>query len=39
MIKFEDVTKENMKGHNPNWPEIPNNPYRMLIIVGSVNNQ
>ena len=21
--------------HNPNWPEIPDNPYRILIIEGS----
>ena len=21
--------------HNPNWPYIPNHPYRILIIIGS----
>ena len=34
MINF-DVTKEETKEHNPNWPQIPDNPYRMLIIGGS----
>ena len=23
MFNFDDVTKENIKEHNPNWPEIP----------------
>ena len=31
MIIFEDVTKENIKEHNPNWPQIPDYPYRILI--------
>ena len=35
MITFDDVTKENLKEHNPNWPQIPDNPYRILIIGGS----
>ena len=33
MINFEDITKENIKEHNPNWPEIPAQPYRILSIV------
>ena len=24
-----------MKGHNPKWSEIPDHPYRILIIGGS----
>ena len=32
MINFDDVTKENIKKHNPNWPQIPSHPYRILII-------
>ena len=32
MINFDDVTKENIKEHNPNWPQIPDHPYRTLII-------
>ena len=26
---------EDIKEHNPNWPEIPDHPYRILIIGGS----
>ena len=32
MIQFDDVTKESIKGHNLNWPQIPDHPYRILII-------
>ena len=32
MIHCDDVVKENMKDHNPNWPQIPDHPYRRLII-------
>ena len=35
MIKFDNVTKENIKEHNPNWPQISDHPYRILIIAGS----
>ena len=35
MINFEDVTKKNTKDHNPNWPEIPDQPYRILMTAGS----
>ena len=35
MINFDDVAKENIKAHNPNWSKIPDHPYRMLIIGGS----
>ena len=35
MIKIDDVMKENMKEHNTDWPQIPNHPYRTLIIGGS----
>ena len=39
MINFNDVTKENIKGHNPNWLQIPDHPYRILIIGGSVSGK
>ena len=26
MISFDDLTKENMKKHNPNWPQVPDHP-------------
>ena len=32
MINFDDVTKEDTKIHNTNWPEICDHPYRILII-------
>ena len=35
MINFNDVAKENIKQHNPNQPQIPDHPYRILIIGGS----
>ena len=35
MINFEDVTKVNIKEHNPNRPDIPDPPYRILIMGGS----
>ena len=35
MINFDDVTKELIKEHNQNWPQIPDHPYRILIIGGS----
>ena len=35
MFKFDYITKEVLKEHNPNWPEIPNHPYgRILLIRG-----
>ena len=34
MIIF-DVIQENIKEHNPNWPEIADYPHRILIVVGS----
>ena len=35
MINFDDVIKKGTKEHNPNWPQIPDHPYRVLIIRGS----
>ena len=34
MINFDEVTKENIKEDNPNWPQIPDHPYIILIIRG-----
>ena len=33
MIDF--VVKENINENNPNWPQIPDQSYRILIIKGS----
>ena len=35
MIDFDDVAKENLKVHNPNWPQISDHPNKILIIGGS----
>ena len=35
MINFDDAINEETKKHNPNWPEILDHPYRILIIEGS----
>ena len=34
MFKFGYITKENIKEHDPNWPEVPDHPYRILIAGG-----
>ena len=34
MINFHDVTKENLKQHNPNWRQIPDHPQKILVIGG-----
>ena len=35
MFNFDYITKEDIKKHNPNWPEIPDHPYQILIIGSS----
>ena len=37
MLKLinSDISKENIKEHNPNWLQLPDHPYRILIIGGS----
>ena len=35
MITFDDVTKENIKQHNLNWPQIPDHSNRILKIGSS----
>ena len=37
MFKFDYNTKEDIKEHNPNWPESPERPYIILIIGGSAS--
>ena len=34
MINSDVVTKENIKEHNLNWAQIPDHPYKILIIGG-----
>ena len=35
MFNFDYINEEKIKQHKPNWSEIPEFPYRMLIIGGS----
>ena len=35
MINLYDYTNEDKLKHNPDWPYIPDHPYRILIIAGS----
>ena len=35
MINSDDAVNKNIKVHNPNWPQISDHPYRILIIGGS----
>ena len=35
MFNFDDAVKENIKEHNPNWPQISDHTYRILISGGS----
>ena len=32
MFNFDSITKEYIKEHNPNWSEIPDHPYKMLMV-------
>ena len=35
MINFDIYTNENKTEHNPDWPYIPDHPYKILIIGSS----
>ena len=35
MINFDNVVKETMKTNHRNWPQIPDYPFKLLIIGGS----
>ena len=39
MMNFDDVTKENIREHYPNWSQIPDHPYRISIIGGSISGK
>ena len=32
MFNLDHITKEDIKEHNPNWPEVLVYPYRILIV-------
>ena len=35
MFNFDYITKDNIKEDNPNYPEIPDHPYRISVTGGS----
>ena len=39
MFKFDHITKEDIKKHNPNWPQTPDLPYKILIVEGSESSK
>ena len=39
MFNFYYITKEDIKEHNSNWPEIPDHPQRVLIIGSSASGK
>ena len=39
MINFHYVTNEDMKLLNGNWPQIPDHPYRILIVGCSISGK
>ena len=39
MSNFDYITKPDIKEDNPNWSEISNHPYRIIIVGGSGSNK
>ena len=39
MINLDSIINENSEEHNEKWPYIPDHPYRILIIGGSVSGK
>ena len=39
MINFDHYVSESRTEHNRNWPYIPDHPYRILTIGGSVSEK
>ena len=39
MINLDSITNKSNKKHNEKWPYIPDHPYRILIIGGSVSGK
>ena len=35
MINLDSIVNDNNKKHNKNWSDVPDHPYRILIIGGS----
>ena len=39
MINFDDVRKESIKEHYPNWLQFPDHLYRIIIIGSSASGK
>ena len=39
MHNFDYILKNNINGHNANWPQILDHPYRILIVGGSASGK
>ena len=39
MINFDNYTNENKTEHNSKWPYISDDPYRILIVRGSISGK
>ena len=39
MFNFDYISKENIKEHNPKWPEITDHPYQISIIGSSCSGK
>ena len=39
MINLQSITNEDNKEHNEEWPYIPDHPYIILIIGGSLSGK
>ena len=39
MINMDSITNETNKENNEKWPYIPDHPYKILIIGGSVSGR
>ena len=35
LLNLINITKENIKEHNPNWPQFPDQPYKILRVRSS----
>ena len=35
MFHFDYIIKEDIQEHNPNWPQIPDHTYKILLVGGS----
>ena len=39
MINYDYITNKNIEEHCPNWQQIPNYLYRIVIIEGSASEK